>query len=256
MVEGSLKSYDPVAYYINNIEDLDRDVRQAHLNNDSTKVQELTNQGQVNFDVFICVNKHSHAFVLCVNVGDDSGLFDMMSKDPNDIPELNFCWKFELCYESMQLKTYKIKKEFNIFKEIQPSIKRSFYIGKFEKTAPKALQFAALRASPHRYNVLLNDCVEFAKEFCISLLSYCSNYKELEEVVHSRLREASATGLSIEKLSRNVRSSGWLGNSFLNGLNMSSIVGQGNRVLVVAVFLFFLLVYPVIVALIIVHLMK
>ena len=260
MAESSLKSYDPLAYYVNNIEDLDQDVCRAHLDKDNAKIAQLVNQGKTNFDVYICVTKHSHAFILCAPIGNpDDPFADMLKDDVNQIPDLTLCWKFELCFENVSLKTYKIKKEFQLFKDIERSIKYSYYIGRFEDTAYKALQFAAIKAAPHHYNALLNDCVEFAKEFCVCLLSYCSNWKMLENEVQSKISKASATGLSIERLSRNVRSSGLLGNSFLAGIDLSSFAGRlGNHgvAFVVLFFLVVIFVYPVLVAFLIVYFMK
>lgn len=246
----NLKSYDPVAYYVNNIEDLDMDVREAYLSKDSTRIAELTKPGETNFDVFICVNENLHAFVLCVPVGNDSGnpFSDMIVDDPLLVPEQTLCWTFELGFQNVELKMYKIRKTFNMYKYLQRS-KQAFYIGRYERVSPKSLQFAALRAAPHRYNVILNDCVEFAKEFCIQLLSCSVNWKELEERVRDKIREASATGLSIEQLSRNVRSSGWIGNTFLNGLLMSDVV-LGNLTDPAT---FFYLVYPVFITIIILY---
>ena len=198
MAESTLKSYDPLAYRVNSIEELDNDVRVAYLRKDSTKIAELTKQGQTDLDVFICVSHSPHTFVLCVPVGNNDPLGSAMFIDDHfDIPEVSLCWKFELCYQNIQLQTYKIHKEFKLFKDINPSVKRPYFIGTFKQVSPKALQFAALRAAPHQYNVLLNDCVEFSKEFCTCLLSYCANWKELEETVRTKIREASATGLRV-----------------------------------------------------------
>ena len=255
-----VKSYDPLAYYVNNVEDLDPEIRQAHNEKDVSKIAELTSRKEGNFDVYICVNRHAHAFVLCAPIGDLDGPFaDVLSTDVNLIPGLTLCWKFEVCYENIELKLYKIKKDFELFKEIERQIKYSYHIGRYKNTSPNALQFAALRAAPHRYNVLLNDCVEFAKEFCICLLSYCSNYKTLEPDVTSRIREASATGLSIERLSRNVYSSGLLGNSFLVGMDISALtkrLGPRGMIALGLVILLMLFVYPIFVALTIVYLFK
>lgn len=261
MVEKTLSSYDPLAYYVNNIEDLDPVICQAYTSNDSTKISELTSKGEMNFDIYICVNRHGHAFVLCSPVGNPGDLFiDMLSDDISLIPRLAMCWTFEVSYENIELMTYKIKKDFQLFKDIEKHIKYSYYIGRYKSSSPNALQFAAIRAAPHRYNVLLNDCVEFAKEFCICLLSYCSNHKTLESEVKSKIRKASATGLSIERLSRNVRSSGLLGNTFLaGGLKLSTFTGPiGSRGMIVLIILVLLLlfVYPIVVALVIFYFLK
>ncbi len=261
MAEKTLRSYNPLAYYVNNIEDLDPVICQAFTSNDSVKISELVSKGEVNFDIYICVNRHSHAFVLCSPVGNPGDLFiDMLTDDINLIPGVAMCWTFEVCYENTELMTYKIKKDFQLFKDIERHIKNSYHIARYKNTSPNALQFAAIRASPHRYNVLLNDCVEFAKEFCICLLSYCSNHKTLEGEVTSKIREASATGLSIERLSRNVRSSGLLGNTFLaGGLNLSFFtnrIGSRGTIVLVVLLLLLLFVYPIVVALVIFYLLK
>ena len=260
MVETTLKSYDPLAYYVNNIEDLDRSVCHAHITKDTAKISELTSKREHNFDVYICVNSHAHAFVLCAPVGNPGDPFvDMLTDDITQIPGLTLCWKFELCYENIELKTYKIKKEFQLFKDFERQIKYSYHIGRYKETSPNALQFAAIRAAPHRYNVLLNDCVEFAKEFCVCMLSYCGNWKAMEEEVTSKIRQASATGLSIERLSRNVRSSGLLGNSLLGGIDFSALRSRlGNRglILLVLFILWLLFIYPIVVALVVVYTLK
>ncbi len=261
MVEKTLSSYDPLAYYVNNIEDLDPVICQAYISNDSTKISELASTGEINFDIYICVNRHGHAFVLCSPIGNPGDIYtDMFSDDINLIPSLAMCWTFEVCYENIELMTYKIKKSFQLFKEIEKHIKYSYHIGRYKNTSPNALQFAAIRAAPHRYNVLLNDCVEFAKEFCMCLLSYCNNHKTLESEVNSNIRKASATGLSIERLSRNVRSSGLLGNTFLaGGLKLSTLtglVGTRGMIIFAVLLLLLLLVYPIVVALVIFYLLK
>lgn len=259
MAEKVLKSYDPLAYYVNNVSNLDPSVVKAHVEKDDQLKKDLLARGSVDFDIFICINKHSHAIVLCVNIGNpDEVVFSVFSEDPHDVPEHNFCWVYHLCYENVQLKTYQISKDFKIFKDIKHSIKSSFYIGRYKKVPPIALQFAALRAAPHRYNALLNDCVEFAKEFCVALLSYCNNGLELEQEVGKRIKDASATGLSIERLSRNVRSSGMIGSSFLGGIDASNFLGNHPYATVVCgIFIIFLLfVYPVVVAIVAVKYMK
>lgn len=71
----------------------------------------------------------------------------------------------------------------------------------------KAFEFAALKAAPQRYDVILNDCVKFAKKFCVHLLSYCSNARDLEAEVNRSIGQATTSGLNVEQLSRQVRSS-------------------------------------------------
>lgn len=255
MAEGTLHSYDPLAYYVNNIADLNPQVVKAHNNKDKQLQEELLSGDKSAFDIFICVNKHGHAFVLCVpNQDENSPFSDMMSADDVfQIPEVLLCWSYELCFENAYLRMYKIRKGYDLFKDLKQRIDRAYYVVTF-KGIPKngnAFQFAALRAAPHRYNAILSDCVEFSKEFCISLLSYCSNWKEIEEVVNKRIKEASATGLSLERLSRKYRASGFFGNLSLGGTDVTSLLTQQRGGL-----LCLLLVYPVIVAVIVAVVMK
>jgi hypothetical protein len=234
----NLKSYDPVAYYVNSIEDLDVDVRSAYIRNDQVMIAELAKQGKNTFDIFICINK-IHAFVLCAPAGNNSNspFLDMIEDDPLSIPEQLLCWTFELCYQNVELKMYKIRKDFNVFKKLQPST-QAFYIGRYEGVSLNAFQFAALGASPHRFNLLLSDCVEFAKEFCVQLLRYTDNWREIEERVKEEIRKATATGLSVEQLSRNVHSSAWLGNFIINGA-FASITYPISFLAGIVVFLYF-----------------
>lgn len=228
--EGTFQLIDPLAYHVNNVEDLDPKVVKAYKTKYSTAIAELTQDGDTPYDVFICINPGWHAFVLCVPCGlnDPFGVFsDIPIEDPFAVPDEIFCWLFELCFQDVELKLYKIRKEFSMFKDIKKRIKKSFHIGKFENVKPAAFEFAALRAAPHRYNVLLNDCVEFAKEFCVCMLSYCSNYRKLEQQVDEKIKMATATGLSIELLSRRQKSSAHVGNTFLGGMDLSTFFRGG-----------------------------
>ena len=254
MADVTLRSYDPFAYYVNNISDFDPEVVKAHRKRDEQKTTELLSRAKGDFDVFICVNYHNHAFVICVPCGltdPDHPLSDAIDKDPTKIPELQLCWRFELCFENEQQRMYKIRKEYSLFKDLVGKIRKSYYIGVYKDMAVVALQFAALRSAPHRYNAILNDCVEFSKEFCVCLLSYCSNWKILEEQVNTRIKEASATGLSIEKLSRKYRTSGVMGGLSLQGADVSSFITERKALLVALC-----LLYPILVAIVVVIIFK
>ena len=89
----------------------------------------------------------------------------------------------------------------------------------------------------------------------MSALSYCSNWKQLEEQVDSRIKEATATGLSLERLSRKVRLSGWFGNLSLGGTDVTTLLSGRSGIVIVLIVLFFL-VYPVFVAVIVVLVLK
>ena len=252
----TLKSYDPLAYYVNTLVDMDPRVVQAHREKDDEAIKALLAEGRsTNLDVHICVNKHSHAFVLCVPVDTSEVYPDLFKEDPMFIPELILCWRFELCFENENQRTYKLRKVFGLFKDVKGSIQKSFYIGRYENTPINGLEFAALRAAPHRYSALISDCVEFAKEFCHVLLSYCRDGLQLEKEVIKRLAKATATGLSVERLSRKVQTSAIIGNSFLGGVDISGILASKWAIPLVLLVVFFVLIYPILVTMIIVKIM-
>ena len=234
-MEGTLRSVNPLAYLVNTLPEFNPEVVKAHRNKDHDKIKQLVAMGRMDMDIFICVNKSWHGFVLCIPAGsDEHDLFSDVLTSPFDVPPQLLCWLFELCYENERQRMYQIRRECKMFSDIEGRVHRSYRIGKFTGTSLHALEFAALRAAPHRYSVLLDDCVEFAKEFCVQALAYCSNWRELEAQVHDNIAKASASGFSVEKLSRNVRSSGWLGNTFLGGTDVSSwMSGQGNPVITI-----------------------
>ena len=258
-MEGTLRSVDPLAYYVNTLSDFDAKVVTAYKKKDSKEIEQLASTGKMDMDLFICVNKRWHGFILCVPASeDDSGLVDFSDvvKSPFDIPAHVMCWQYELCIENEELRWYKIRKERSPFRDVENRIQRSFYISRFKGISSNALQFVAMRAAPHRYSVLLEDCVEFAKEFCIQALAYSSNWCEIEERVHGNIAKATASGFSVEKLSRNIRSSGWLGNTFLGGVDVSSWLSNRHGVAVVVCLGLFLLIYPVVVTVIVIKLYK
>ena len=254
MAEGTIKFYDPLAYYVNNVSEIDPEVVSAHRNKDKQKESQLLSRGKNDFDIFICVNKHAHSFVLCVPCGPVAPIFDdVLSKDPFQILDIQLCWRYELCFEHQDLRMYKIKKEFSLFGDVKGKIDRSYYIGMYKEVSPVALQFAALRSAPHRYNAIIIDCVEFSKEFCKSMLSYCNNWKQLEEQVDSRIKEATATGLSLERLSRKVCLSG---NLSLGGADVTTLLSGRSGIIVIVLFTFFLLGYTVFVVVIVIFVLK
>ena len=247
-------SYDPLAYKINTLDGMDPSVVQAHKEKDDEAMKALLAEGRRNLDVHICV-KHSHAFVLCVSVDTSEVHPDLFKENLMFTPEETKCWRFELCFENQNRRTYKLREVFGTFKEVKGSIQKSFYIGRYENTPIHGLEFAALRAAPHRYSALISDCVEFAKEFCHALLSYCRAGQQLEKEVFERLAKATATGLSVERLSRKVQTSAIIGNSFLGGVDISSILASKWAIPLVLLVVFFVLIYPILVTMIIVKIM-
>ena len=150
-------------------------------------------------------------------------------------------WLIDLHFEEICLRTYKISMKMELLEVLKKSIKKAFFIGRYENVGSNlCFQLAILQATPNRYDTVLADCVEFAKEFSICLQSYCSNLKDLEAVVKENIKNATATGLSVEYLSRSYGLSGYLGNLILGGTDISSIL-SGNSLFVVAAVIFFLI---------------
>ena len=85
----------------------------------------------------------------------------------------------------------------------------------------------------------------------MALLSYCSNWKQLEGQVSSCIKEASATGLSVWTLSRKFRTSGWFRNLTLHGADVSSLASEKRGFVIIIVMALLLLVYPIIVAIVV-----
>ena len=260
-MEGTLRSVDPFSYLVNILSDFDEEVIAAYKNKDKRKINQLASRGnRMDMNFFICVNKRWHGFILCVPAIDHSlygerSLYDVV-KSLFDIPAQLMCWQFELCIEHEEQQRYTIRKKCGFFGDVEKIIQRSFHIGEFKGMTVYTLQFVAMQAAPHRYGVLLEDCVEFAKEFCIQALEYSSNWREIEKSVRGNIVKATASGFSAEKLSRNIRSSGWLGNTFLGGVDVSSWLSNRYGVAMVVCLGLFLLVYPVVVTVIVIKMYK
>ena len=255
MTEGIFKSYDPLAYKVNDTSALNKGLVKAFKTNNRKKIQEIVNYGLPNtVDVFITINKHFHACILIVPANNNS-IFEhmqLLSDDPFKVPHNLLCWRIDLRYEEIQLRTYKISIKFDLFQVFKKCIAKSFFIGRYENVRNNlCFQLAILQAAPHHYNAVLADCVEFAKEFCLCLLSYCSNSSSLETIVKANIKKATATGLSVEYLSRNFGLSGFLGNFLLGGTDVSSLL-SGNP-LFVAASVIFLLIYPAVISLFVLY---
>lgn len=249
MAEGTLRSYNPLMYHVNSVSDFDPELVNAYKTKNEEALKKLLDVEKYDYDVFICVNKSYHAFVMLVGVSmeeDKMGLYPKFSENPFDIPEFSFVFQFELRFEMEEQRTYKLAKKMDTFKNMKEKIHRSYYIGRYKHVAVYAFQLAALAAAPTRYSVLLDDCVEFAKEFCIRLLAYCDNWRELEKSVEDNIKQATASGLSVEQLSRRVKSSAYVGNSFLAGFDATSYLGERTGPLIV-----FILVYTIFVAIVV-----
>ena len=258
MSEGIFESYDPFAYKVNNVSALDKDLVKAFKAKDKGKIEEIINNGlRLTADVFIIINNHQHACILIVPASDDLLLehIQLVSEDPFDVPVNLMCWLIDLRFEERCLRTYKISMKMELLEVLKKSISRTFFIGRYENVGNLCFQLAILRAAPNRYNAILADCVEFAKEFCICLLSYSSNFSNLELVVKENIKKATATGLSVEHLSRNSGLFGTLANLSLGGADISSVL-SGHSPFVAAAVILFIFIYPVAISFLVCHISK
>lgn len=222
MTEGTQQPFDnPFVYHVNDISDLDQEVVWAHKRGDQQVQKELLSAGKTDFNVFICLSKHGHAYVMCVPHVEGKTFPDVMSREVFRMPRPLLCWSFELCFEETSLQIYKLKKTFAIFRDLRMRVATAYFMATFKKTSAMAFQFAALQAAPCRYNAIAADCVEFSKQFCLSLLRYCDNKREIEESMRRRIKEASATGLNLERMSRHKhQDSGFLDSFSLGGTTL------------------------------------
>lgn len=215
-MEGIFHYEHPLVYYVNSLSDFDSRVVMAFKSKDSQKIKRLASTGTMSLDLFICVNKMGHGFVLCVPVsGYETGLVNVISnvvKSPFDIPARTSCWQYEL-REGFGGQSYKISRECSIFRDVKGRIRRRFYIGRYEGTSLNALQFVAMQAAPHQHGVLQGDCYKFARKFCKRALEYSSNRCDIEERVLRNIKKASADGFGVKKLTQTISSPDVVGNA-------------------------------------------
>jgi len=68
-MERSLRSVEPLVYYVNTLSDFDVEVVKAYKTKDNARIKQLVFTGKMDMDLFICVNKSWHGFILCVPAG-------------------------------------------------------------------------------------------------------------------------------------------------------------------------------------------
>ncbi|CAC5391044.1 unnamed protein product [Mytilus coruscus] len=237
MVEKVLRSYDPFAYRVNNVSDLDVGVVRAYKDKDKSSLNyKLSFAEKSAYKVYICVNNSYHAFILCTRYYSDTTMSDTLQ----DVTRI------ELCFEDEKARMYKIRRKVEAFVNIKDNIKKAYSIGIFHDVSEVAFQCAALQASPNVYSVLLDDCVEFSKRFCKELLTYASNGNVIRTDVEKEISNATASGFNAEKLSREIQSSGYWMNSFLGGSDFSTFVASRKGQLFAVILI---IVYPIVVTL-------
>ena len=212
MTANTFKIINPLAYHVNTVEKIDAQVRTAFVANDQKTLRELSLENRTNFDTFICVNSYWHAFLLLIPSKEQTSInYGLYSPDElNDVSKVEgllFVWVCELRYDNMSQRTYLIDFRMAMFDTVEKTIKKSYFIGTFH-VGLKGVQISALEAAPHHYNAIINDCVEFSKEMCLRLLAHSTNWLDIQDSVEKNIKEASATGLSIERLSRGNKLSG------------------------------------------------
>jgi hypothetical protein len=172
--------------------------------------------------------------------------------NPLEIPATLMVQRFELRYLSESERMYKIGTKMKFYRDVAADLKRSYFIGTYEGLTYKGLDIAAIKAAPKRYSVLLSDCLEFAKVFCVELLGYCQNALELERNVDRILSGITITESKLEGVSRQTRSLGLFGNSFLGGLDGSTFMSAGQSPKIILMLVLFLLIYPILICVVVV----
>ena len=245
MSEGRVESCDPLEYNANDVCTLNKDLAEAFKANNREQIQNIINVGfPITADVFIAISKHSHPCILIVPAGNHSLLkyVQPVSENPFSVPDNLLCWQFDLCLEEMELKKYTLSMKINLFKILKESIEKAFFMGRYENVRSYLyFQLAILQVALYHCNAILADCDEFAKKFCICLVAYCSNSKEMETIVKESIKKVSA---------RNFKTSRFVGNFIAEGTNVSSFLYE-NRL--VASTVIFLMIYPVAISLFVLY---
>ena len=246
MAESIARTFSPFAYTVENVSTLNKELVEAYRSQNDYRIKKLLKKGhRSTVDVFITINKYLHACIVIIPVSrPEFKEFGSKSEGAFDGLDNTTCWRFELCFENIQSKKYQITMKKNKLQEFKEYVKRTYFIARYElNDNDLCLQLAVLRAAPKYYNTVFADCVEFAKNFCVELLEHCSNQKTIDATVRENIKKATATGFSVEYISRNFASSGLLGSSVAGGPDVSSFL-LGNRLFWVAVCYF--VIYPVI----------
>lgn len=250
MSEAVFKTSDSITYKANNVSSLDKRIVQAFIANDTNKIEEIINSGlPLTIDVFISIDRHPKACILIVPAGNETlHYIQPMRENPINVPDIALCWRIDLYYDEVQLETYQISIKYDLFKEFKKTIREAFFIGRYENVRHVlCLHLVILRASPNHFNASFEDCIAFAKEFCVYLLGYCSNAEKMEEIVNNNIKKLAAAEDKVENLPRNFELFGLLGNLLVGRSDVCSFV-TGKHVVMMTVVMF-ILIYPFIVSL-------
>ena len=89
---------------------------------------------------------------------------------------------------------------------LKESIETSSLMARYENIRSYLwFYLSILQASSYHGSAILANCDEFAKKFCICLVAYCSNSKEMETIVKESIKKVAATRLNVEHLSKYFR---------------------------------------------------
>ena len=255
MSVGIVGICDRLEYNTTDVSTLNKNLVKAFKANNTEEIQNIIKVGiPMTVDVFIAINKHSHPCILVVPAGDHSVYKYIQHKTENsfDVPDDLLCWQFDLCLEGLELKKYRLSKNFNAFKVLKESIvEKSYFMGTYKDVSScLCFELAVLQAAPYHYSAILADCDEFTKKFCTCLVAYCSNSKEMETIVKESIQKVSAKGLIVEHLSKSIITSRFSGN-FIAGVTHVTNYFSENYLVASAVT--FLLIYPVAISLFVLY---
>ena len=248
MAETIFKTSDPIIYKANNIYSLDKRIVQAFIANDTNRIEEIINSGlPLTNDAFISIDRHPDACILIFPaVNETFEHIESMSENRIIAPDVVLCWQIDLYYGDAQLKTYQISMKYDLFKKFKKTVRKTFFIGRYENVRHvPCFHLAILRASPNHFHASFSDCIEFAKDFSLYLLDYCSNAGKMEETVNSNIKKIAED--KVEYRSRNYKLFGLLENLLAGRSDICGFI-TGKHAVMMAVVMF-ILIYPFIVSL-------
>ena len=134
---------------------------------------------------------------------------------------------------------------------LKESIETSSLMARYENIRSYLwFYLSILQAASYHGSAILANCDKFAKKFCICLVAYCSNSKEMETIVKESIQKVSAKGLIVQHLSKNIITCRFLGN-FIAGVTDVTNYFYENYLVASAVT--FLLIYPVAISLFVLY---
>ena len=121
---------------------------------------------------------------------------------------------------------------------LKESIETSSLMARYENIRSYLwFYLSILQAASYHCSAILANCDKFAKKFCICLVAYCSNSKEMETIVKESIKKVAATRLNVEHLSKYFRLSWFLVNYIAEGTDVTRFLYEYHSVAPAVIFL-------------------